>query len=201
MITKEKMEEIFNECGKIFKKINTMNKRQMTAQKNIKILQEEMAKLKAQRPALLADGKDVTKINKRLKKIEEEIELSEDLIKGIIAKKKNLDDTIYQTKIKRQEAFKNYVKGIMNKVAMDYNEIAPKFAELVREYLVLEYMYYGSDRAYVSAICQYDIRRIPSISDNNPLFEYKLYDLYINYNNDVRKKYDIPEFEVHRIRR
>ena len=62
MITKEKMEEIFNECGKIFKKINTMNKRQMTAQKNIKILQEEMAKLKAQRPALLADGKDVTKI-------------------------------------------------------------------------------------------------------------------------------------------
>ncbi len=39
-------------------------------------------------------------------------------------------------------------------------EIAPKFAELVRDYILLEFMYYGSDRIYVSNIPYNDIKRI-----------------------------------------
>ena len=198
--TKEEMDRIFNECQKFFDEIYEMDKKKEAALNNIAALQEETTKLKEQRPALLADGKSVAKINKRLKKIEEEIELNEDLIKGITDKKKSLDTTIYNTKIKRQQAFQGYIKGIMNKVTKEYREIAPKFAELVREFLLLEYMYNGSDRIYASEISYNDIKRIPSLSCNKPpLFEYKLYDLMINYDDVVREKYDIPEFEVRRI--
>lgn len=202
VITKEEMDRIFNECQKFFDGLYEMDRKQEAAKNSIAALREEAVKLKEQRPELLADGKSVTKINKRLKKIEEEIELNEDLIKGITAKKKNLDTTIYNTKQKRQQAFQGYIKGLMNKVAKEYREIAPKFAELVREFLLLEYMYNGSDRIYASEISYNDIKRIPSLSCNKPpLFEYKLYDLMINYDDVVREKYDIPEFEVRRIPR
>lgn len=202
VITKEEMDRIFNECQKFFDGIYEMDRKQEAAKNSIAALREEAVKLKEQRPELLADGKSVTKINKRLKKIEEEIELNEDLIKGITTKKKNLDTTIYNTKQKRQQAFQGYIKGLMNKVAKEYREVAPKFAELVREFLLLEYMYNGSDRIYTSEISYKDIKRIPSLSGNKPpLFEYKLYDLMINYDDVVREKYDIPEFEVRRIPR
>lgn len=202
VITKEEMDRIFNECQKFFDGIYEMDRKQEAAKNSIAALREETVKLKEQRPELLADGKSVTKINKRLKKIEEEIELNEDLIKGITTKKKNLDTTIYNTKQKRQQAFQGYIKGLMNKVAKEYREVAPKFAELVREFLLLEYMYNGSDRIYTSEISYKDIKRIPSLSGNKPpLFEYKLYDLMINYDDVVREKYGIPEFEVRRIPR
>lgn len=202
VITKEEMDRIFNECQKFFDGIYEMDRKQEAAKSSIAALREETVKLKEQRPELLADGKSVTEINKRLKKIEEEIELNEDLIKGITAKKKSLDTTIYNTKQKRQQAFQGYIKGLMNKVAKEYREVAPKFAELVREFLLLEYMYNGSDRIYASEISYNDIKRIPSLSGNKPpLFEYKLYDLMINYDDVVREKYDIPEFEVRRIPR
>ena len=202
VITKEEMDRIFNECQKFFDGIYEMDRKQEAAKNSIAALREEAVKLKEQRPELLADGKSVTKINKRLKKIEEEIELNEDLIKGITAKKKNLDTTIYNTKQKRQQAFQGYIKGLMNKVAKEYREVAPKFAELVREFLLLEYMYNGSDRIYASEISYNDIKRIPSLSGNKPpLFEYKLYDLMINYDDVVREKYGIPEFEIRRIPR
>ena len=202
VITKEEMDRIFNECQKFFDGIYEMDRKQEAAKSSIAALREETVKLKEQRPELLADGKSVTKINKRLKKIEEEIELNEDLIKGITAKKKSLDTTIYNTKQKRQQAFQGYIKGLMNKVAKEYREVATKFAELVREFLLLEYMYNGSDRIYASEISYNDIKRIPSLSGNKPpLFEYKLYDLMINYDDVVREKYGIPEFEVRRIPR
>ena len=62
-------------------------------------------------------------------------------------------------------------------------EIAPKFAELVRDYILLEFMYYGSDRIYVSNIPYNDIKRIPSLTSEI-----------------VKEKYNIPDYEVHRIR-
>ena len=61
-------------------------------------------------------------------------------------------------------------------------------------------MYYGTDRIYVSNIPYDDIQRIPSLYDERPLFEHKMYDLYINYDDVVREKYNIPNYEVHRIR-
>ena len=129
-MTREEMDSIFKECNKFFNEIEAMDSRKLNATDNIAKLQEEIQKLKEQRPALLADGKNVTKINKRLKKIEDEIELNQDLIKGITEKKKNLEIAIHNARNKKQSAFQDYVKGIKRKVAKEYMEIAPKFAEL-----------------------------------------------------------------------
>lgn len=199
-MTREEMDYIFKEYNKFFNEIDEMDSRKLNATDNITKLQEEIQKLKEQRPALLADGKSVSKINKRLKKIEEEIELKQDLIKGITEKKKNLEIAIHNARNKKQDAFQNYVKGIKQKVAKEYMEIAPKFAELVRDYILLEHMYYGSDRIYASNIPYNDIKRIPSLTSEKPLFEHKIYDLYINYDDVVKEKYNIPNYEVHEIR-
>ncbi len=198
-ITREEMDTIFKECDKFFDEIDAMDNRKFEAQNDIIKLQDEIQNLKVQRPTLLAEGKSVAKINKRLNTIEEDIELKQDLIKGVTEKKKNLNYDIYSIRMKKQKAFQEYIKGIKSKVAKEYMEIAPKFAEIVREYLLLEYMYNEMGSNYVSNIPFSDIKRIPSLYDNAPLFEYKLYDLYLNYDDVVKEKYNIPDYEVHRI--
>ena len=198
---KEKMERVFSECRKFFGEIKAMDERKEQAQDKIKTLQDEIVKLKEQRPALLAEGKDVSKINKRLKKIEEEIEVNQDLIKGVDNKKKNLQINIYNARVKKQEAFQDYIKSIMKTVAKEYMEIAPKFAEVITRYILLEFMLQGSDKSYVPAISYKDIKRIPCLNSDKSFFNYKLYDLYINYEDDIREKYQIPEYEVRRISR
>lgn len=198
---KEKMERVFSECRKFFGEIKAMDERKDQAQDKIKTLQDEIVKLKEQRPALLAEGKDVSKINKRLKKIEEEIEVNQDLIKGVDNKKKNLQINIYNARVKKQEAFQDYIKSIMKTVAKEYVEIAPKFAEVITRYILLEFMLQGSDKSYVPAISYKDIKRIPCLNSDKSFFNYKLYDLYINYEDDIREKYQIPEYEVRRISR
>ena len=198
---KEKMERVFSECRKFFGEIKAMDERKEQAQDKIKTLQDEIVKLKEERPALLAEGKDVSKINKRLKKIEEEIEVNQDLIKGVDNKKKNLQINIYNARVKKQEAFQDYIKSIMKTVAKEYMEIAPKFAEVITRYILLEFMLQGSDKSYVPAISYKDIKRIPCLNSDKSFFNYKLYDLYINYEDDIRGKYQIPEYEVRRISR
>ncbi len=198
---KEKMERVFSECRKFFGEIKAMDERKEQAQDKIKTLQDEIVKLKEERPALLAEGKDVSKINKRLKKIEEEIEVNQDLIKGVDNKKKNLQINIYNARVKKQEAFQDYIKSIMKTVAKEYVEIAPKFAEVITRYILLEFMLQGSDKSYVPAISYKDIKRIPCLNSDKSFFNYKLYDLYINYEDDIREKYQIPEYEVRRISR
>lgn len=198
---KEKMERVFSECRKFFGEIKAMDERKDQAQDKIKTLQDEIVKLKEERPALLAEGKDVSKINKRLKKIEEEIEVNQDLIKGVDNKKKNLQINIYNARVKKQEAFQDYIKSIMKTVAKEYMEIAPKFAEVITRYILLEFMLQGSDKSYVPAISYKDIKRIPCLNSDKLFFNYKLYDLYINYEDDIREKYQIPEYEVRRISR
>lgn len=198
---KEKMERVFSECRKFFGEIKAMDERKEQAQDKIKTLQDEIVKLKEERPALLVEGKDVSKINKRLKKIEEEIEVNQDLIKGVDNKKKNLQINIYNARVKKQEAFQDYIKSIMKTVAEEYMEIAPKFAEVITRYILLEFMLQGSDKSYVPAISYKDIKRIPCLNSDKSFFNYKLYDLYINYEDDIREKYQIPEYEVRRISR
>ena len=198
---KEKMERVFSECRNFFGEIKAMDERKEQAQDKIKTLQDEIVKLKEERPALLAEGKDVSKINKRLKKIEEEIEVNQDLIKGVDNKKKNLQINIYNARVRKQEAFQDYIKSIMKTVAKEYMEIAPKFAEVITRYILLEFMLQGSDKSYIPAISYKDIKRIPYLNSDKSFFSYKLYDLYINYEDDIREKYQIPEYEVRRISR
>ncbi len=54
--------------------------------------------------------------------------------------------------MKKQEAFQDYIKSIMKAVVKEYMEITPKFAEIVRTYILLEYIFQGADRAYIPAI-------------------------------------------------
>ena len=101
----------------------------------------------------------------------------------------------------------------MKTVAKEYMEIAPKFAEVITRYILLEFMLQGSDKSYAPAISYKDIKRIPCLNSDKSIkripclnsdksfFNYKLYDLYINYEDDIREKYQIPEYEVRRISR
>ena len=89
----------------------------------------------------------------------------------------------------------------MKTVAKEYMEIAPKFAEVITRYILLEFMLQGSDKSYAPAISYKDIKRIPCLNSDKSFFNYKLYDLYINYEDDIREKYQIPEYEVRRISR
>src|SRR5574344_834750 len=116
----------------------TFSSRIGEAQENILKLQEENENLKKQRPSLLADCKDVTKINKRLKKIEEEIDLNEDTITGIKEKRKNMKREIYNLKCDAKSAFQDYIKEIIGSLKDDYTKTATKFADIITEYITLE---------------------------------------------------------------
>lgn len=54
---KEKMERVFSECRKFFGEIKALDERKEQAQDKIETLQDEIVKLKEERPALLAKGK------------------------------------------------------------------------------------------------------------------------------------------------
>lgn len=74
---------------------NDLDNRLLEAQENIVNLQEEKEKLKQQRPAMLADKADISELNKRLKEIDDEIEINSDTVTGITAKRKTLRYSIY----------------------------------------------------------------------------------------------------------
>ena len=88
----EKKKELFKEARtkyiEIYNQEEELDKRMFQAKENIVNLEAEKDEIKASRPALLADNEDVSEINNRLKEIDDEIELNQDTIKGIKAKKK-----------------------------------------------------------------------------------------------------------------
>ncbi len=90
----EKKKELFKESKAryidIYEQEENLDSRMSQAEENIVNPEAEREELKANRPALLADNEDVSEINKRLKEIEEEIELNQDTITGIKAKKKDV---------------------------------------------------------------------------------------------------------------
>ena len=72
---KQIMQEAFETKGQILDAADTLYSRICNAEEKIVELQEEAEELKKKRPKLLADYKDISKINRRLKEIEEEIEI------------------------------------------------------------------------------------------------------------------------------
>ena len=194
----EEKKEIFLENFKKYKERDELNNelcgRLMEARQNIVDLEDEKEKLREQRPALLADKKDVTKINKRLKEIEEEIELNQDTITGIENKNKDVLWSVYETLCNTQSAYQNYIQEILNELGNKYAKIGAKYADLVKEYITLERLRDGG-KDYRTKI-GFDFE-IPNVNEpEDPLLSGQHHKIYDNNKETVLKKYDIPYFGV-----
>ena len=117
-----------------------LRQRAEQAKKDIIKLQEETEKLKEKRPALLADNKDVKKLNKRLKDIEEEIEINNDLITGITAKREKRNQDVRNIRYHVNQAYKTYINEILATLKDKYMKMAPEFADLLTDIIALEAM-------------------------------------------------------------
>ena len=162
---KQIMQEAFETKGQILDAADTLYSRICNAEEKIVELQEEAEELKKKRPKLLADCKDISKINRRLKEIEEEIEIQKDTIIGVTEKRENMNDVIREAEYNTQDAFKSYVKVFLDKLEKEYMNLAPKLAEILTEYITLENMYHGHDFNYVHKIDYDGIRFLPNLKD------------------------------------
>ena len=198
---KQAMIDAFKEKEQIEEQEFSLIRRADDAEEKIVELQEEAEELKKKRPKLLADCKDISKINSRLKEIEEEIEIQKDTIIGVTEKRENMNDVIREAEYNTQDAFKSYVKVFLDKLEKEYMNLAPKLAEILTEYITLENMYHGHDFNYVYRIDYDGIRFLPNLNDEkNPFFQYKTFEIYKNNAQRLQEKYDIPNYQVHKIR-
>ena len=198
---KQAMIDAFKEKEQIEEQEFSLIRRADDAEGKIVELQEEAEELKKKRPKLLADCKDISKINRRLKEIEEEIEIQKDTIIGVTEKRENMNDVIREAEYNTQDAFKSYVKVFLDKLEKEYMNLAPKLAEILTEYITLENMYHGHDFNYVHKIDYDGIRFLPNLKDGkNPFFQYKTFEIYKNNAQRLQEKYDIPDYQVHKIR-
>ena len=69
--------------------------------------------LKNKRPVLLAENKNITKLNNRMKVIENEIEINNDLIKGIESKEKDAKWSMYLPLCEAQDAYQEFIQSII----------------------------------------------------------------------------------------
>ena len=174
---KQLMTEALNYREQIIDEDFALEIRIDNAKKKIIELQEEAELLKIERPKLLADCKDITKLTCRLKEIDEEIAIQKDTIIGITAKRENMKNDIFNAKQDANIAFQEYIKEILESVKKEYMQLAPKFAKIITEYITLEYIRYGMGRVYVPDINYDDISKIPNFNDENkPLFKHEIYD-------------------------
>lgn len=118
------------------------------AKENIVNLEAEKEELKASRQTLLADNEDVSEINNRLKEIDDEIELNQDTIKGIKTKKKDVRSQVLTERQETNAAYKEYIEQILADVRKEYMKVAPKLAELLKDYIVLESLRDGDGNGY-----------------------------------------------------
>ena len=194
---KQLMTEALNYREQIIDEDFALEIRIDNAKKKIIELQEEAESLKIERPKLLADCKDITKLTCRLKEIDEEIAIQKDTIIGVTAKRENMKNDIFNAKQDANIAFQEYIKEILESVKKEYMQLAPKFAKIITEYITLEYIRYGMGRVYVPDINYDDISKIPNFNDENkPLFKHEIYKITSDNDKKVREKYNIPDYQV-----
>ena len=168
---KQKMIDAFIEKDNILEKNSELTRRVNEAEEKIVELQEESENLKKKRPQLLADCKDISKLNQRLKTIEEEIEILKDTIVGVNEKQENLKLEIREKIWDAQHAFQEYIKEILANLDKKYMKIIPKLIDIMTEYITLESICYGN-MSYLTKFRYDDISRIPNLYDKDkPLFE------------------------------
>lgn len=199
----EKKKELFKDVRakyiEIYNQEEDLDKRMFQAKENIVNLEAERDELKASRPALLADNEDVSDINNRLKEIDDEIELNKDTIKGIQTKKK---DIRYQMLSERQDtnaAYQEYIGQLLADLRKEYMKIAPKLAELLKDYITLESLRDGDGNGYASFTTEH-VKCLPNFDNSSaPLFKYNYYNIALNNQERVIKKYEIPKYYVRRV--
>lgn len=198
----DEAKEVFNaklkEYMEFYHQVDELDNRLSLAENNIVNLQQEREELREKRPVMLADNKDVSKINKRFRDIDDEIELNKDTVTGITTKRKEVYSKMKQTQQHANADFQEYINEILAKLKDDYMKIAPKFAELLKDYLALEAIRDG-DGYKTTAFPSGCIKYLPNFNGNKPLFEYNFWQNYLSNSKRVLKKYDIPEFEVRRV--
>lgn len=196
---KEIMEQTLQERKISIDQDNAFYKRITETENKIAGLENEAKSLKESRPALLADCKDVSKINKRLKDIDEEIEICRDTIIGVTEKQKNFKRDLYEAKMSAVNSFRNYIDEIIESLKPEYMKTAKKFASILNEYITLENIRAGSD--YVNSYFDTSsIKLIPNVEDKeHPIFKYSAYNIWKENKDIVCKKYNIPDFNIEQI--
>ena len=193
---KQKMIDAFIEKDNILEKNSELTRRVNEAEEKIVELQEESENLKKKRPQLLADCKDISKLNQRLKTIEEEIEILKDTIVGVNEKQENLKLEIREKIWDAQHAFQEYIKEILANLDKKYMKIIPKLIDIMTEYITLESICYGN-MSYLTKFRYDDISRIPNLYDKDkPLFENRSYVIWKENNQRLREKYELPDYQV-----
>lgn len=193
---KQKMIDAFIEKDNILEKDSVLMRRANEAEEKIVELQEEAETLKKKRPQLLADCKDISKLNRRLKSIEEEIEILKDTIVGVNEKQENLRLEIREKIWDAQHAFQEYIKEILANLDKKYMKIIPKLIDIMTEYITLESICYGNIN-YLTKFRYDDISRIPNLLDRDkPLFENRSYVIWKENNKRLREKYELPDYQV-----
>lgn len=190
---REKFEKIKNELTELVETYEDLNDRYSQAEKNIVDLQDEKVKIRENRPQMIADNEDVSKISNRLKDIDAEIELNKDAIKGIGQKRYDMSSTIKNITSLTNSAFKKVVEEELQKLSKKYLKAGNVFAQIVRDYVVLEIIGKSGDKFYRTLGDS-----MPKISNpydyEHPLFEYKYYDLYKEFAKEIREKYALPDY-------
>lgn len=193
---KQKMIDAFIEKDNILEKNSELTRRVNEAEEKIVELQEESENLKKKRPQLLADCKDISKLNRRLKAIEEEIEILKDTIVGVNEKQENLKLEIREKIWDAQHAFQEYIKEILANLDKKYMKIIPKLIDIMTEYITLESICYGN-MSYLTKFRYDDISRIPNLYDKDkPLFENRSYVIWKENNQRLREKYELPDYQA-----
>jgi len=195
----EKHKVLFKKAEKMQREIieleSELYRKQQTAKQNLVNLENEKEKLKNRRPAMLADGKDVSAINKRLKEIDDEIELNNDMVSGTTDKIKSLQSDIHNAQCDTNLTFKDLINCILDKLSDKYVEIGTQFAEIVKEYITLEAIR-DSNSNSTTAI-NWEFKLIPNVKDSeNPLFKGSHYGISRENDEFVRRKYGIPDYTI-----
>ena len=193
---KQKMIDAFIEKDNILEKNSELTRRVNEADEKIVELQEESENLKKKRPQLLADCKDISKLNRRLKSIEEEIEILKDTIIGVNEKQENLRLEIREKIWDAQHAFQEYIKEILANLDKKYMKVVPKLIDIMTEYITLESICHGNIN-YLTKFRYDDISRIPNLLDRDkPLFENRSYVIWKENNKRLLEKYELPDYQV-----
>ncbi|MFI3301131.1 MAG: hypothetical protein R3Y28_06895 [Candidatus Gastranaerophilales bacterium] len=168
--------------------------RLVLAESNVLTLLALKSELKEERPMMIAHNKDISKLNERLKSIDEEIEINQDAIIGIGEKLKKVKDELHAKRNNSHHAFKELVKEELSKLEDEFNEKGEAFAQILKEYTTLEFMMKRNDRLYRTIAETIPI--IPNLKDSaNPLYQGNAYEIWKKMDESVRIKYKIPNYQ------
>lgn len=96
-------------------------------------------------------------------------------------------------------AYKNYIEQLLADVRKQYMKVAPKLAELLKDYIVLESLRDGDGCGYAYFKAEH-VKCLPNCDNNSkPFFKYNYYTIAGKNRSRVLKKYNMPEYFIKRV--